>query len=387
MISDVPLGAFLSGGLDSSIIVHFAKQFNPDISCFSIAMQGGQDDGFVDDLPYAIRVAKHFGVNLNVIKVDSTLLSSSLIKMVEQLDEPLADPAPIHVSLISSLARENGIKVLLSGAGGDDIFSGYLRHKALYNERFLNWIPSNVKEFAHELISKFPIRHTSVRRISKYLGAMSKNGNDGLIEYFRWSGRKEICSLFSMEFKKRVDNSIPELPMLEFLNNYPNDISPLSKMLSLEQRFFLSDHNLIYTDKMSMAHGVEVRVPFLDRELVEFASHIPDNLRIKNGETKWILKKIMEPYLPHDIIYRPKTGFGAPIRRWMRFELRELLLDVLSFDSLKRRGIFDPVAVEKLMKDTWSGRSDGSYTLLSLLCIELWFRRFIDNTHANQFTS
>ena len=149
-------------------------------------------------------------------------------------------------------------------------------------------------------------------------------------------------------------------------------------MLALEQRFFLADHNLPYTDKMSMAVGVEVRVPFLDLDLVDFAARIPLGLKQRGQEGKWVLKKAMEGSLPHDVIYRPKSGFGAPLRRWMRHELRELLGDLLSVASLKRRGLFDPVAVHRLIAANDAGRVDAAYTLLSLLCIEIWCRRFVD---------
>jgi asparagine synthase (glutamine-hydrolysing) len=149
-------------------------------------------------------------------------------------------------------------------------------------------------------------------------------------------------------------------------------------MLALEQRFFLSDHNLPYTDKMSMAVGVEVRVPLLDLELVEFAARIPTRVKQKGGVGKWVFKKAMEPYLPHDVIYRPKSGFGAPLRQWMRGDLRALVGDLLGAESLRRRGLFDPAAVQRLIDANQSGGLDASYTLLSLLSIEIWCRKFVD---------
>jgi asparagine synthase (glutamine-hydrolysing) len=152
--------------------------------------------------------------------------------------------------------------------------------------------------------------------------------------------------------------------------------------LALEQRFFLTDHNLAYTDRMSMAVGVEVRVPFLDLELVEFAARIPACLKQRGGEGKWVLKKAMEPYLPHDVIYRPKCGFGAPLRRWVRVELRDLIADVLGGPSLRRRGLFDTDAVHRLIQANDQGTLDASYTLFSLVCIEIWCRKYLDkNVH------
>ena len=164
--------------------------------------------------------------------------------------------------------------------------------------------------------------------------------------------------------------------MTEFIRPLGEGIDRLDRMLALEQRFFLADHNLIYTDRMSMAAGVEVRVPFLDQELVEMASRIPVRYKQRGRHGKWVLKKAMEPYLPRDVIYRDKVGFGAPLRRWMRNELRELLGDLLSEDSLKRRGLFRPDAVEALIKANDAGKVDASYTLLSLLCIEIWCREY-----------
>ena len=170
--------------------------------------------------------------------------------------------------------------------------------------------------------------------------------------------------------------------MLDFLKPLSPSVSQLARMLALEQRFFLTDHNLTYTDKMAMAVGVEVRVPFLDLDLVEFAATIPNRFKQRGKEGKWVLKKAMDSFLPHDVIYRTKSGFGVPLRRWMRYELREMLGDLLGEASLKRRGLFDPRAVRNLIAANDSGRVDASYTLLSLLCIEIWCRRFIDNTRT-----
>jgi asparagine synthase (glutamine-hydrolysing) len=168
--------------------------------------------------------------------------------------------------------------------------------------------------------------------------------------------------------------------MLAFLAELPPETSRLERMLALEQRFFLTDHNLNYTDKMSMATGVEVRVPFLDLELVDFAARIPNRLKQRGSEGKWILKKAMEPYLPSDVIYRPKSGFGAPLRRWMRVELRDLVADLLGAQSLRKRGLFDPAAVQRMIQANDQGKIDASYTLFSLMCIELWCRKFVDHT-------
>ena len=166
--------------------------------------------------------------------------------------------------------------------------------------------------------------------------------------------------------------------MVEYLAGIPDQLPPLDRMLALEQRFFLADHNLIYTDRMSMAAGVEVRVPFLDPDLVAHASRIPNRFKQRGRTGKWVLKNAMEPYLPHDVIYRPKTGFGAPLRRWLRHELRPLADELLSPATLGKRGLFDANAVLALRRADAAGRFDASYTILSMMTIEIWCRRFID---------
>lgn len=381
MIADVPVGAFLSGGLDSSAIVAFAREQAPDIRCFTIEANGGGDAGEAEDLPYARRVARHLGVSLEVVQVDAGRMAGDLESMVWQLDEPLADPAPLNVLYISQLARRNGIKVLLSGAGGDDLFTGYRRHLALRYEGLWSWLPPTARRGLGLLAGSLDQRRAASRRLARLFGNAAQSGDARLAGYFAWAGRKDLAPLYSSQMAAAVADVRADQPMLEFLAGIPAGTSRMDRLLGLEQRFFLADHNLVYTDKMSMAAGVEVRVPFLDVELVELAARIPDRYKQHGRVGKWVLKKAMEPYLPHDVIHRPKTGFGAPLRRWMRFELRELLGDLLSEQSLHSRGLFDPAAVRQLVADNDAGRKDAAYTLFSLLCIEIWCRRFMD-THG-----
>ena len=306
-------------------------------------------------------------------------MANDLEGMVAQLDEPLADPAALNVLYISQLARQFGAKVLLSGAGGDDLFSGYRRHRALMAQRYLNWLPKGLRcglEAATQALDK---RNPLTRRLAKYFDGAALEGDARLVNFFCWGREAELRSLFSPEFRSLLSAERAAEPLLDFLRPLDSDVPPLEKMLALEKRFFLSDHNLTYTDKMSMAAGVEVRVPFLDLDLVEFAARIPVGMKQRGRVGKWVLKKAMEPYLPREVIYRPKSGFSAPLRRWMRHELRDLLRDLLSTESIGRRGIFDASAVHRLIAANESGKVDASYTLLSLLCIEIWCRAYIDD--------
>ena len=380
LVSDVPVGAFLSGGLDSSAIVAMASKYQPRINCFTIEHSNGADDGVVNDLPYAKRVADYLKVPLEIVRIDAEHMAQDLRSMITHLDEPLADPAPLNVLYISRLARRNGIKILLSGVGGDDLFAGYRRHRAIMSERYWQWLPRPILKGMENLSANLKQDHVFVRRLGKLFNGADLKGDARLVNYFAWSKRADLQALYSSEFRHTLNNSDAFEPMLDFLGDFPVTASPLQRMLALEQRFFLADHNLIYTDKMSMAAGVEVRVPFLDPDMVSFAAKIPDKLKLWRGNGKWILKKALEPYLPQEVIYRSKSGFGAPLRRWMRFELRDLLGDTLGEDSLRRRGIFDYAAVQRLILANDKGEQDATYTLFSLMCVELWCREFIDNS-------
>jgi asparagine synthase (glutamine-hydrolysing) len=374
MVSDVPVGAFLSGGLDSSSIVAFAREINPDIHCFTIDSAESRREGVAEDLPYARKVASHLKVPLHVVSVDSALIATDFEELVGQLDEPLADPAAFNTFYIARLARRQGIKVLLSGAGGDDLFTGYRRHMAVHYEKYWNWLPKAARAGLESVTKRLDQRRPVFRKLGKLFDGATLDGDARLVNYFAWAGREELKAFYSPEFRSALIDQAAEAPMMQFLEALPESASSLERMLALEQRFFLTDHNLNYTDKMSMAAGVETRVPFLDVDLVEFAGRVPVSLKQMGAEGKWPLKKAMEPYLPREVIYRPKSGFGAPLRHWMRFELREIVGDLLSEESLNKRKLFEPLAVRKLIEANDSGKIDGSYTLLSMLCIEIFLR-------------
>ncbi len=378
LVADVPVGAFLSGGLDSSAVVAFAREQTPGIRCFTIETRGGQEEGTADDLPYARRVAQHLGVPLDIVTIDADRMAADVQMLVAQLDEPLADPAPLNVLYISALARQHGMKVLLSGAGGDDLFAGYRRHAALTYESAWRWLPKAARAGLEAATARLDRRQPMFRRLAKMFDGAGLSGDVRIANYLAWTPERELLALYTPAFRERVRGETAARPLLDFLAPLPDDTPPLARLLALEQRFFLPDHNLTYTDKMSMAAGVEVRVPFLDLDLVEHAARVPVALKQRGTVGKWVLKKAMAPYLPHDVIHRPKTGFGAPLRRWLRGELRPLMDDTLSPARLASRGLFAPAAVQRLIARNDSGEVDAAYTLLSLMCIEIWCRTYLD---------
>lgn len=384
LLSDVPVGFFLSGGLDSSAIVAMAKKALPDrrLKCYTIdtGSDGNDADGFTNDLPYAQKVAQHLDVDLEVIKITPDI-TKEFDRLIYHLDEPQADPAPINVLYICEKARKDGFIVLLGGSAGDDVFSGYRRHQALYiEEKIFKYVPNFLLKIAKKVSFSLDAKRPMVRRIRKLLKDSDLSPIQRRVNYFSWLPLENIKILFSSKNKPLIDDFSPNQYLIENLKNIPNEKNALNQMLYWELKYFLTDHNLNYTDKMSMATGVEVRVPFLDVELVEFSTKIPPHLKMKGKTTKYLLKKVMERYLPHDIIYRPKSGFGAPVRQWITHDLQETVYKYLNRTTIEERGIFDYQAIENLIRSNQEGKIDASYTIWSLLAIEAWFKQFLDST-------
>lgn len=378
MVTDVEVGAFLSGGLDSSAIVSSALQLvGPrGIQCFTIDYQEkpGEAPEILSDLPYAKQVADHLEVDLHQVTVGSEI-SAGLADLAYILDEPLADLAAMNNLLISALARQHGIKVLLSGTGGDDLFSGYRRHVAAQFDGLWDKVPDFARSTISSLSRTLLPPSGRTRRLRKVLEPVAGSGQDRTIAYFEWLNAERVRSLITPALRPlSTEIRAPFYDTLAQLG--PADA--FDRVLWLDQHHFLADHNLTYTDKTGMAHGVEIRVPFLDYELVALAAQMPRNIKIRDGKTKWVLREAMKPRLPSIVMTRKKAGFGLPLRSWLKHELRPLADDLLSAETVNRRGLFDAAEVQRLRDDTMADREDGSYTLLSLMMIELWCRSFAD---------
>lgn len=379
LVADVEVGAFLSGGLDSSTLVHFARQHISDDSpppCFTIDLLGASEDAFTDDLPYARRVAAHIGVPLHEIQVDASSLMD-LDEMVFHLDEPQPDPAALNVLYIATLARAQGIKVLLSGAGGDDVLTGYRRHRALKLERYWAWMPPVFRSALRIASSRLSVGHPSLRRLTKMFGHADLPLDERLGAYFLWIDDQRVRALLDPDFSRALDLRSNLEIIVDEIDALPAQASPLAKMLHLDRRFFLPDHNLNYTDKLSMAVGVEVRTPFLDPDVIDFAVRIPERFRQRGKEGKWVLKEAMLPHLPRDVVYRPKTGFGAPLRRWIHADLRPRFDEYLTSTRIRDQGIFESTAVRQLLAADAAGQIDAAYPLFAVLCVDSWCRQFL----------
>jgi asparagine synthase (glutamine-hydrolysing) len=381
LLSDVPIGFFLSGGLDSSLLLAIAKKINPNTNYDCFTIDNGTDnlsnEGFSNDLYFAKKVADLYNVKLHIVNSEVDILKD-FDKMIWHLDEPQADVAPLNVFKIAQLAKDNGIKVLIGGTAGDDLFSGYRRHQALNLEKYFNIIPRPILKYCNKVSKYLPSNISLTRRLRKLLDNINLKAEDRMASYFSWLPEKVMKELFKNPKIKEISDFSQTNYFKKLSLEIPNEKNNLNKMLYWELNTFLVDHNLNYTDKMAMATGVEARVPYLDIDLVNFSTIIPPHLKLKGYTTKYILKKVAERYLPMDLIYRPKTGFGAPLRKWITKDLDTLINERLSFDKLKKRGLFDPEKVSNLIQNNKNGKIDASYTILSLLAIESWFIQFVD---------
>jgi asparagine synthase (glutamine-hydrolysing) len=223
------------------------------------------------------------------------------------------------------------------------------------------------------------------RRLAKLFAHTDMDRDQRIASQFMWGTDQLRRSLYSPAMQAHVQQTDTLYPLLQSLRRIPDESQALNRMLYLEGKHFLPDHNLNYTDKMSMASGLEVRVPLLDPDLIRFAASIPTGFKHKGNVGKAIFKKALEPYLPHSVIYRKKAGFGAPLRRWLHNELHDFVRDTLSAKALDKRGIFDASAVTRLIEWDKSGRVDAAYTIFSILCIELWATQFVDARAAVRF--
>ncbi len=376
-ISDVPVGAFLSGGVDSSAVVAsmVAQNCAPQQTyCMSFHDSSMAEEGFSDDITFAKDMATHFNVPLQEIRSDASVLDN-LPALVQMLEEPLADPAPLYVHQIAEAARADGIKVLMSGTGGDDVFAGYRRHQATMLRQRLGLLAPVAGQLAL-MGSAFVGGHLQ-RRLHK-LGYMLRGSeNDFLRRSFVFSPYAQPNHIFSPEFmnigKENNENA------LEQALRASEGHHPLNRQLLMEFAGFLPDLNLLYTDKAAMAASVEVRVPLIDPRLVAFMADVPPAYKINGGVTKWLLKEAVQHRLPAGILQRPKAGFGAPVRQWLCHDRADMVQDILFGSRAATRGLFQTNQLQQFWADVRAQRVDGAYAILSCIMMELWCQAFIDD--------
>lgn len=385
MVSDVPLGAFLSGGLDSSSIVASMRQAFPSREITTYTVRFDTDDMVremgVEDYPYAREMARRLDVRLKSVVLRPEVIQL-LPKMVFHLDEPDADPAVFPSYLISKLAREDGTTVLLSGTGGDEVFFGYRSYQAYRQYERFAWLARSPAASALRAIGSLAnfvlgADHVTARRIAKFRRGLAKHGLERHLALSDWSSSEIRHGLFSPALQAAIGPDHVPACMLRYRDSFVGR-GELNLHSHLLIQTFLAAHNFLYTDKSSMAVSVETRVPFMDVELLRLAARIPERYKLRGNVTKYVLKKAMKPYLPDHLVRRPKVGFGAPLRRWIQEDLNEVIQYLLGPSHLESRGLFDPVAVQRLLDQNASGHADHAYTIYALLTLELWMQTFLD---------
>jgi asparagine synthase (glutamine-hydrolysing) len=383
MLSDVPLGAFLSGGVDSSAVVASMRaEGRPSTYAVGFSQSDLAYDIVPDDMPYARRVAADFGTDHHeeILRPDILEL---LPKTVWHLEEPLADPAAISTYLICKSSSER-MKVMLSGVGGDEVFGGYPRYLAWRIAGILDRYPDAAVRLAERGVAPFarpgkPGRLRGPRRnLWKFLKAAELPPAERHLSFLSYYSDGELRSLLAPDVAAAVDGHDPRAAMRDYYERVTGDA--FSHLLYVDAKTFLPCLNLAYTDKMSMAASVEVRVPLLDDEVVALTARIPSSLKLRRWQRKYVFKKSQEGVLSKDVIWRRKAGFGAPVRSWLEQDLAPLLDDLLSAETLGRRGFVDPAKVADMRRANSAGHGDYGIQLYGLLSLELWSRTFLDRS-------
>lgn len=385
MLSDVPLGAFLSAGLDSSsIVAAMSRVSSQPVHTYTISVPSRyrQGSNFCDDPAVVRRTAKHLGCLHTEIEAEPDV-ATLLPRLVWYMDEPVADPAILTCYLVNREAHKN-VKVLLAGNGGDEVFGGYRKYRAHYLAQRYQMIPGAIRRNVIEPgiggLSTF--RGHFMGRYVHFAKKLARSGSltahDRFIQhsiYLTEDQKQELCT---PELFRRTDNSDARARHLEYFSRVEH-ADFLNQMMYVDTKTFLVSLNLNYNDKMSMANSVEVRVPFLDRELMQWAmTNIPPKFKLRGSSTKHILRRAMRNRLPAEVLRQPKAGFGAPVDFWLPEQLREMVDDLLGEDNIRRRGLFSPTAVRGMIDQQRSGQGNWAYQIWQLLTLELWMQSYLD---------
>jgi asparagine synthase (glutamine-hydrolysing) len=376
LVSDVPLGVFLSGGIDSSTLVAMMSELTPgNVSSFSVAFE---EKSFNEE-PYADFVARHFHTRHYVTTADEPSLREALHILAGCLDEPLADPAILPTYLLSRFARRH-IKVALSGEGSDELFGGYPTYIGAWLAGHYLRLPRLLRHGLFARLKRFlPMSQGAVPvgwYLLQFLNYVEKPPPERHAIWFGLTSPEGLDQLFSPEWSGSQPPGQEALAPLERVLDGAAFESVLAEMLYLDFRLYLEDNLLVKVDRASMACSLEMRTPFLDHRLIEFAAGIPVDLKLRGFEFKHLLKKAAERWLPHKIVYRQKRGFSVPISRWMRQELRPWLDEALGEERLRRQGIFNTPYVRRLLEEHWAQHADHRKILWALFCFQLWYDRW-----------
>jgi asparagine synthase (glutamine-hydrolysing) len=376
MISEVPLGAFLSGGVDSSVIVALmAQESSTPVKTFSI---GFEEEDF-SELKYARMVAEHVGAEYNEFVVKPNALEI-LPTLVEHYGEPYADSSAIPTYYVAHETRKH-VTVALNGDGGDESFGGYERYAAMRIAEKYHRIPAMLRkafvEFPVSLVPTSELKRSRFRDGKRFLAAASLPRVE---RYFRWSSafdREAKKDLYTRDFRHEID-STDASRFLEHWFSTANGSGIVDATMLVDQMTYLPNDLLVKVDIASMANSLEARSPFLDHKVIEFAASLPESLKLSGMETKPFLKTIAASLVPKEAVYRRKMGFGVPVGKWFRGEMKDFVREVLLSERSRNRGVIRPEMLQRYVDEHTSGSRDHAFKIWALLMLELWYQRFID---------
>lgn len=378
MISDVPVGFLLSGGVDSTALLSFAvEETEKQISTFTIGFEGA---GFADERYYAGVAARKFGTDHYDLSITADQFRDFLPDYVWHMEEPVCEPPGIALYYVSKLAKDH-VKVLISGEGGDEAFAGYQNYRNLV---WLENIKKVVGPFKHIVgqLASFLAQGETLGRFNQYGQLMRMEFQ----EYY-WGRTSNPCTFFNSNvnnlYNSSILNSSADNGELDHYRKslFANikNLDVLNQMLYIDSKTWLPDDLLVKADRMTMANSIELRVPLLDHTILEYAASLPTDFKLKGFTTKYILKKAFEGRIPHEILYRKKTGFPVPYEQWLADDLKEYVHDLLLDERTLSRGYFQRRAISSLLEERGRRRTSSKEIFL-LVVLELWHRCFIDQT-------
>jgi asparagine synthase (glutamine-hydrolysing) len=370
LMSDVPLGAFLSGGIDSSTVVGLMSEvMDRPVKTFSI----GFDDPSYNELDYARTVSKHFATDHTELVIKPDIIGW-VDRLIKNLDEPFADFSIFPTFLVSELARQH-VTVALSGDGGDELFAGYEYYIADKIEGYYRKLPGIFREgLIPAIVNKIPPSSEKKGLINKTKRFIEGTHHPVKLRHFRWAkfySEEEKSFLYGGDVKRELEGVDTYLTFTKYLTEL-NGADYLGQELFSDIKTYLCDDILVKVDRMSMANSLEARVPFLDHKFIEFVATIPSGMKLKGFESKYVLKKAMSRILPKEILYRDKQGFSIPIKNWLKNELKPLMEEVLSSIRVKREGFFNPGYIDRLKAEHLNGVENHSHRLWALMVFEIW---------------
>ena len=373
MVSDVPLGAFLSGGIDSSTVLAFMSRHSTQpVRTFSI----GFDDVTYNELPIAAQVADFFQTDHSFRVLDPDVRSMAF-DLVGQFDEPFGDFSIFPTFLVSRLAREH-VKVVLTGDGGDEVFGGYDTYVAQWLSRYYRWVPESVRtKILPALMAQFPPQAAKKGLINKAKRWVEGAALPDNLQHVRWMIFSDLAQkdrLYSSEFKTALGKDASLAPFEAYFEEAAG-FNSLGQQQYVDIKTYLAEDILTKVDRMSMATSLEARVPLLDYRIVEFAVNLPAHMKLRKGQTKWILRQAMAPHLPSAVLRKPKQGFSIPMKHWLTGPLKPMMQDLLSPAALQQHGYFEAATVQQWMDEHLKGKVNHSHRLWGLIVFQIWMQQ------------